>query len=478
MSKSNSNIRPDFDMEMHDIAQYVMKTKIYSEEAYHIARNDLMDALGCAILALNYPACTKLLGPIVPDALLKNGVRVPGTRFELDPVQGAFNIGTLIRWLDFNDAFLASEWGHPSDNIGGILAAADYLSRRGKKILVHDLLTYMIKAHEIQGIMSLKNSFNRMGFDHVLLVKLATAAITTYLLGGDEEQICCAQSQVWIDGPSLRTYRHSPNVGSRKSWAASDATSRGVWLALMTMRGEIGYPSALTAKKWGFYDVNFDGKKFKFDKKYDSYVMENVIFKAVFPAEIHAQTAVEAAIKLHPEVKDRLNEIKRIVIRTQESAIKIISKIGKLNNPADRDHCIQYMIAIGLIFGKLTADDFEEERAKDPRIDKLRNLMVMKEDKTFSRDYLNPKKRSIANAIQIFFKDGSKTEEIVIDYPYGHPRRRKEGLSLLEMKFRNNLISHFSAKKTDQLCQLFKNPHKLKSMPVSDFMNLWVGTYP
>ena len=461
-SAADSNTRTGFDKEMRAIAKYVVDKKIRSKEAYRIAHYNLMDSMGCAILALNFPACTKLLGPIVPNATLKKGVRVPGTHFELDPVQGAFNIGTLIRWLDFNDAFLAAEWGHPSDNLGGILAVADYMNRQGHKILMKDVLTCMIKAHEIQGVMSLKNSFNRKGFDHVVLVKLATAAIATYLLGGDKDDICNVQSQVWIDGPSLRTYRHAPNVGSRKSWAASDATSRGVWLALITMRGETGYPSVLTAKNWGFYDINFNSKTFKFERAYDAYIMKHVLFKASFPAEFHAQTAVEAAIKLHSSVKGRLNDIKKIVIRTQESAVRIISKTGKLYNPADRDHCIQYMIAIGLIFGKLTADDFEDKRAKDSRIDKLRKKMTVKEDKQFSRDYLNPKKRSIANAIQIFFNDGSKTDEVVVEYPYGHHRRRKEGLPLLEEKFRRNLLTYFSEKKVDTLCELFSNVKKFE----------------
>lgn len=462
-----------YDKEMYVIANYVMNKKIRSKKAYKLARYCLMDSLGCAVLASHFKACTKLLGPIVPGASLAKGVRVPSTSYELDPVQAAFNIGTLIRWLDFNDAFLAAEWGHPSDNIGGILAVADYLSRRGKSLTVHDLLTFMIKAHEIQGVLSLKNSFNKMGFDHVVLVKLATAAIATYLLGGNKEQICAAQSQVWIDGPSLRTYRHAPNVGSRKSWASSDATSRGVWLALMTMRGEEGYASALTAKKWGFYDVNFNHKSFTFARKLNSYVMEHVLFKAAFPAEIHAQTAVEAAIELHPKVKNRLNKIKKIIIRSQASAMRIISKTGKLRNPADRDHCTQYMVAIGLIFGKLTADDFEDKRAKDPRIDKLRKKILMKEDKQFSKDYLNPKKRSISNAIQVFFTDGSKTDEIVIEYPYGHPRRRKEGLELLENKFRKNLLTTFSKHHTDQLCELFKDEKKLEKMRIDDFMQLF-----
>lgn len=468
------NTQKEFDAAIRIIADYVANKKIKNKNVYKIAHYNLMDSLGCAILASTFPACTKLLGPIVQGVTLKKGVRVPGTSFELDPVQGAFNIGTLIRWLDFNDAFLAEEWGHPSDNLGGILAIADYLSRQGEKITVRDVLTSMIKTHEIQGIMSLKNSFNRMGFDHVVLIKLATAAVATHLLGGTIEQICAVQSQVWIDGPSLRTYRHAPNVGARKSWAAGDATSRGIWLALMTIRGEQGYTTALSAKKWGFYDVNFNKKSFQFARKLDSYVMEHVLFKALFPAEFHAQTAVEAAIQLHPDVSHKLNQIQKITIRTQESAMRIISKTGKLHNPADRDHCIQYMVAIGLIFGKLTADDFEDKRARDPRIDILRKKMHIKEDKEFSKDYLDPSKRSIANAIQVFFKDGTKTKEVVIEYPYGHPRRRKEGLPLLEKKFRANLQTVFTPEKINRLCDLFQNPQKLEKMNVNEFMALWI----
>lgn len=472
-SHADINVRPPFDKEMTAIADYVIDKPIKSNEAYNIARYNLMDSMGCAILALNFQECTKLLGPIVENATLKNGTPIPGMPYELDPVQAAFNIGILIRWLDFNDAFLASEWGHPSDNLGGVLAIADYLSRHGKKISMRDVLTCMIKAHEIQGVMSLKNSFNRMGFDHVVLVKLATAAIATYLLGGDKEKICNAQSQVWIDGPSLRTYRHAPNAGSRKSWAAGDATSRGVWLALMTMRGEIGYPSALTAKTWGFYDANFNSNKFQFEREYDAYIMENVLFKAAFPAEFHAQTAVEAAIKLHPQIKDRLNDIKQIIIRTQESAVRIISKTGNLYNPADRDHCIQYMVAIGLIFGKLTAEDYEDERAQDKRIDYLRDKMIVREDKQFSKDYLDPNKRSIANAIQVFFNDGTHTDEVVVEYPYGHHNRRKEGLPLLQEKFKHNLANHFTPEKITRLCQLFDEEKTFDVMPVSHFMDLW-----
>jgi 2-methylcitrate dehydratase len=475
---SDMNIRPDFDKEIKAIADYVSNKKIESKEAYHTAALCLLDTLGCALLALNYPACTKLLGPIVPGATLKNGARVPGTKFKLDPVQAAFNFGVALRWLDFNDAWLAAEWGHPSDNLGGILTVADYVSRqrskRKKPLLIKDVLTAMIKAHEIQGIIALKNSFNRVGGDHVILVRLATAAVVTQLLGGNNEKICNTVSQVWIDGPTLRTYRHAPNTGTRKSWAAGDATSRGVFLALLTMKGEMGYPSALTAKKWGFYDVFFKGESFKFDRDYGSYVMENILFKVKYPAEFHAQTAAEAAIELHPKVKKRLNDIERVTIRTQESAVRIISKQGQLYNPADRDHSIQYITAIGLIFGNLTADHYEDKIAKDPRIDALREKMEVVEEKQFSHDYLDPEKRSIGNAIKVFFKDGTSTDEVVIEYPLGHRRRRKEGVALLIEKFRQNATTRFSKSHVEKIIKLFKDQKKLEKMPVNKFIDIFV----
>lgn len=430
------NVRPPFDKELTDIADYVANYKINSQEAYNTARLCLMDTLGCGMLALRYPECTKLIGPVVPGTYVPNGARVPGTQFVLDPVQAAFNIGTIIRWLDFNDTWLAAEWGHPSDNLGGILAIADYISRtrvadKKAPLLMRDVLTAMIKAHEIQGVLALENSFNRVGLDHVVLVKVASTAVVTQLLGGNKEDIATALSQAWVDGQSLRTYRHAPNAGSRKSWAAGDATSRAVRLALFTMKGEMGYPSALTAKTWGFYDVLFKGNKFKFQRPYSSYVMEHVLFKISFPAEFHAQTAVECAVKLHPQIKDRLDDIQKITLTTHESAIRIISKTGELYNPADRDHCLQYMTAIGLIFGNLTADDYEDKVAKDPRVDKLREKMEVVENKEFSQDYLDPEKRSIANAIQIHFKDGSSTEKVIVEYPIGHRRRRQEGVPVL-----------------------------------------------
>jgi len=464
----------NYDQAIEIITNYVCDHKIKSQNAYDTARYCLMDSVGCALLASTFKACTKLLGPIVSGACIKNGARVLGSNGQYDPVRAAFNNSALIRWVDFNDSFLAAEWAHPSDNLGGILATADYLNRQGLSLSMHDVLTCMIKAHEIQGVCGLKNSFNRLGYDHVVLVKLATVAVVTHLLGGTKEQVSAAQSQAWIDGPSLRLYRHEPNVGSRKSWAAGDATSRAVWLALMTIRGEQGYQTVLSTPKWGFYEVNFKKKKFKIDRKLGSYIMENTIFKAVFPAEIHAQTAIEGALKLHSAIKNKIDHIQKIVINTHEAAVRIISKVGKLSNPADRDHCIQYMVAVALIFGKLNAEDFEDKRAKDERIDRLRKKMVVKEDKKFTRDYLNPKKRSIANTIQIFFKDKTQTDKITIEYPYGHPRRRDEGFKLLEKKFIKNASPLYSFKQAQALLQLFRTEKKLNAMSVKDFMDLFV----
>jgi 2-methylcitrate dehydratase len=479
MSAPISNVRPDPDKVLVDIAEYVINYEVTSQEAYNTARLCLMDTLGCGLEALSYPACTKLLGPIVPGAMVPNGAKVPGTQFQLDPVQAAFNIGAMIRWLDFNDTWLAAEWGHPSDNLGGILAAADWLSRtavaNGKKPLtMRDVLTAMIKAHEIQGVIALENSFNRVGLDHVVLVKVASTGVVTRLLGGTREEIINALSQAWVDGQSLRTYRHSPNTGSRKSWAAGDATSRAVRLALITLKGEMGYPSVLTAKTWGFYDVLFKGSQFKFQRPYGSYVMEHVLFKISFPAEFHAQTAVECAMKLHPQVKDRLDQIEKIVIRTHESAIRIIDKKGPLSNPADRDHCIQYMVAVPLIHGRLTAADYEDDVAHDPRIDALRDRMECIEDKQFSKDYLDPDKRSIANAIQVFFKDGSKTEEVVVEYPIGHRRRRAEGIPLLEAKFKTNLARRFPLKQCLAILDLCQDQKRLEATAVNEFVDLFV----
>lgn len=476
---ADSNLRPPFDAEIIDIARYVSTYNNYSQEAYDTAQLCLMDSLGCALLALRYAECTKLLGPVVPGAILIDGARVPGTSFELDPIQAAFNIGTMIRWLDYNDTWLAQEWGHPSDNLGGILAVADYLSRKAVRenknpFSMKDVLIAMIKAHEIQGVLALENSFNRIGIDHVVLVKIATTAVIAYFLGFNEEQICAAISQALVDGQSLRTYRHAPNTGSRKSWAAGDATARGVRLAWLTLCGEKGYPSALTAKSWGLYDVLFQGKSFRFQRSYGSYVMENVLFKIAYPAEFHAQTAVECALKLHPQIKNRLKDILKISIRTQEPAMRILNKTGPLHNPADRDHSLQYITAIGLIYGELTADHYEDAIANDPRIDALREKMQVTEDIQFSHDYLDPEKRSIGNAIQISFSDGTETQEICVEYPVGHRRRRAEGIPLLENKFYQNLLTRFSNEKTDQLFELCQHQKQLEQMPVHEFMEMWV----
>jgi 2-methylcitrate dehydratase len=474
------NSRPEPDQVLVDIADYICDYEINSTEAYDTARNCLMDTLGCGLLALRFPECTKLLGPLVEGTVVPNGARVPGTQFRLDPVKAAWDIGCIVRWLDYNDTWLAAEWGHPSDNLGAILAVADFLSQQnvaaGKPPLtMHDVLTAMIKAHEIQGVLALENSFNRVGLCHVLLVRVASTAVATQMMGGTREQIIDALSQAWLDGSSLRTYRHSPNAGPRKSWAAGDATSRAVRLADFTMRGEIGYPSVLTAPTWGFYDVSFNGKTFKFTSSYGSYVMENILFKISFPAEFHSQTAAEASVQLHPEVKDRLSEIEKIVIHTHESAIRIISKSGPLNNPADRDHCLQYMTAVPLAFGNLVAEDYEDSfHAANPIIDELREKMEIHENPTYSKEYLEPEKRSIANAMQVFFKDGSSTEQVEINYPVGHRRRREEGIPLLEDKFKANLATRFPAKRSAKIFDLCKDQKRLEETSVNEFMDLFV----
>lgn len=474
MSRVEQNIRPDYDNVLQKIADYVMDATIDSEEAYSTARYCLMDTLGCGILALNYPECTKLLGPIVEGMSIDKGARVPGTHYELDPVQAAFNIGAMIRWLDFNDTWLAAEWGHPSDNLGGILAVADFLCRRGiKPFTMHDVLTAMIKAHEIQGVLALENSFNRVGLDHVVLVKVATTAVVTKMLGGDRTAVLNALSQAWVDGQSLRTYRHAPNAGSRKSWAAGDATARGVRLAMITMAGEQGYPSCLSAPTWGFYDVSFRQQPFKFQRDFAAYVMENVLFKISFPAEFHAQTAVEAAVQLHAQIKDRLDEIDRIDIETHESAIRIISKEGPLHNPADRDHCLQYMVAIGLIFGELNADHYEQAVADDPRINNLRVKMIVNENMQFSKDYHDPEKRSIANSLQITFKDGTQTEKVTIEYPLGHRRRRAEGIPVLREKFHHNMATQYDVRHIASIEECCLDMEKLSKTSVSDFVDFF-----
>jgi 2-methylcitrate dehydratase len=470
--------RPAPDQVLKDIADYVCDYKIKSAEAYKTARYILMDTLGCGMLALEYPACTKLLGPVVPGATLQGGARVPGTSFELDPVQAAFNIGAMVRWLDFNDTWLAAEWGHPSDNLGGILAVADYVSRKnvaeGKKPLtIKDVLTAMIKAHEIQGVLALENSYNRVGLDHVLLVRVASTAVVTHMLGGSREDVINAVSNAWVDGGALRTYRHAPNTGSRKSWAAGDATSRAVRHGLMALKGEMGYPSALSAKTWGFYDVLFKGQPFKFQRKYGSYVMENVLIKISFPAEFHAQTAVEAAMALHAKVKDKLDQIEKIVIETQEPGVRIIDKTGELANPADRDHCIQYMVAIPLIHGRLTAADYEDAVAKDPRVDKLRSRMEVRENGKYTKDYYDPAKRYIGNAIQVFFKGGAKTERVEVEFPIGHRKRRAEGIPVLISKFEQAIAGRLSARQCASINALCGDQKKLESASVTDFMSLW-----
>ena len=492
MSSPISNVRPAPDQLLAEIADYVLNTEITSEEALDTARWCLADTLACGIMALGYPACTKLLGPVVSGTTIINGARVPGTAYELDPVQAAFNIGALIRWLDFNDTWLAAEWGHPSDNLGAILATADWLSRNAaanttvtafgsslpvsnSPLTVHDILVAMVKAHEIQGLLALENSFNRVGLDHVLLVRVASTAVTIAMLGGNREQVINAISHAWLDGSALRTYRHAPNTGSRKSWAAGDATSRAVRLSLTAMTGEMGYPSVLTAKTWGFQDVSFKSQSLKLARPLGSYVMENILFKISFPAEFHAQTAVECALQLHPQVKGRLDQIDRIDITTHESAIRIIDKSGPLHNPADRDHCLQYMTAIGLIFGQLTADHYEDKIAADPRIDTLRAKMTVTEDKQYSLDYLDPDKRSIANTVQVFFADGTSTEKIVVEYPIGHRRRRGDGIPLLQVKAAAAFTAHFGLPRSQQLMDLFHDQNALSAIPVHEFSSQFVS---
>jgi 2-methylcitrate dehydratase len=471
--------RPAPDRLLTEIADYVQGFRAASPEARRIARYCLMDTLGCGILALGFPACTKLMGPIVPGAELPGGARVPGTAYELDPVTAAFNIGTMIRWLDFNDTWLAAEWGHPSDNLGAILAVADYLSRRrvgaGEPALtMADVLTAMIKAHEIQGVLALNHSFNRVGLDHVLLVRVASTAVATQLLGGSHAEIVNAVSNAWVDGGALRTYRHAPNTGSRKSWAAGDATSRAVRHALFALAGEMGYPSALTAKAWGFQDVLFKGEPIALERPLASYVMENVLFKISFPAEFHAQTAVEAALALHPQVATRLDSVSKVRIETQEAGVRIIDKTGPLANPADRDHCLQYMVAVPLALGRLTAEDYEDDVARDPRLDALRAKMVVAENETFSREYLDPNKRAIGNAVQVEFADGSKTPRVAIDYPIGHRRRREEGIPKLVEKFERNLATRFAPAERERILGACADQARLEAMSVPDFMALWV----
>ena len=484
MTPQTPNTRQQPDQVLVDIADYVANRSIQSGLAYETARYCLMDTLGCGLEALSYPECTRLLGPIIPGTIVPNGAKVPGTRFQLDPVQAAFNIGAMIRWLDFNDTWLAAEWGHPSDNLGGILATADWLARNiaagnvdREPLLMREVLTAMIKAHEIQGCLALENSFNRVGLDHVLLVKVASTAVVTHLLGGNRDQIVAALSQAWVDGQALRTYRHAPNTGSRKSWAAGDATSRAVWLALITLKGEMGYPSVLTTKNWGFYDVLFRGRSLQFQRpveRWGTYVMENILFKVSFPAEFHAQTAVECAMQLHPMVRERIADIEKITIRTHEAAVRIIDKQGPLNNYADRDHCMQYMVAVALIFGRLTSADYSDDVARDERIDNLRGKINCLEDPQFTRDYHDPEKRAIANAVTVEFKGGEKLLELVLEYPIGHSRRRKEAIPLLEDKFRINLARRFPVKQQKAIIDLCLNQKRLEETPVNEFVDMFV----
>ena len=482
MSSSHSSARPSADRVLSDIADYVLGADIESKLAHETARHCLLDTLGCGLEALEYPACAKLLGPIVPGTVVPNGAKVPGTQFQLDPVQAAFNIGAMIRWLDFNDTFLAAEWGHPSDNLGGILATADWLSRQAvaagrRPLLMKDVLTAMIRAHEIQGVIALENSFNRVGLDHVVLVKVASTAVVGRLLGLSREEIINALSLAWVDGQSLRTYRHAPNTGSRKSWAAGDATSRAVRLALIARTGEMGYPSVLSARTWGFYDVLFKGQPFKFQRGYGSYVMENVLFKISYPAEFHSQTAVEASMQLHERLRQlgrSAEDIEHIRVRTHEACIRIIDKKGPLANPADRDHCIQYMMAVPLLFGRLTAADYEDDVARDPRIDALRARIDCVEDPQFTRDYLDPEKRSIANAVTVKLKDGRVLDEVVVEYPIGHRRRRQDGIPLLLAKFRRNLARRFPEKQQQAIAELSLDQGRLEQTPVNEYVDLYV----
>ena len=471
-----TNVRPDPDELIKKIADYVHDYNITSDEAISTAKYCLMDTIGCGLLALTFPECKSLLGPYIDGTEVPNGVRVLGTNFKLDPIKAAWDNGAIIRWLDFNDTWLAAEWGHPSDNLGGILSACDYISQNypERNISVKDIIFSMIKAHEIQGVMALENSFNRVGLDHVLLVKIASVGVISVILGLTKDQTIDALSQAFVDGQSLRTYRHAPNAGPRKSWAAGDATSRAMQLVWLTKKGQIGYPSAISAPTWGFKDVLFNGKDLIINQEFESYVMENVLFKISFPAEFHAQTAVEAAVKLHHEIKNKFDEIDKIKIITHESAIRIISKEGKLNNPADRDHCLQYMTAIGLIKGDLVAEDYEDSVAKDPLVDNLREKMEIEEDLSFSKDYLDPSKRSIANSLQIFFKDGTCTDIEEVHYPIGHKNRRAEGIPILIKKFEKNLMTQFSEDRVKGIMSLFEDNEKLFNLPVRDFVDLFV----
>ena len=480
MSEGNKNVRREPDRIMVELAEYALQYEVRSDLAYDTARYCLMDTLGCGLEALGYPECAKLLGPVVPGTTVPNGAKVPGTRFQLDPVQAAFSLGSMIRWLDYNDTWLAAEACHPSDNLAGILSTADYLSRlrvsqRRAPLVMRDVLTAMIKAHEIQGVLALENSFNGVGLDHVVLVKVASTAVVTALLGGSREEVINAVSNAWIDGHPLRVYRQAPNAGSRKGWAAADASSRAVMLGLMALKGEMGYPSALSAKTWGFYDVLFRGEPFRVSRPYGSYIMENVLFKIAYPAGFHAQSAVECAIQLHPLVRDRLTDIERIELDTHLACVRVLAKTGPLYNFADRDHCLQYMVAIGLLRGALESSDYENVAAADPRIDRLRELMVVREDKSYTNDFYDPDKRSNANAITVVFKDGSKTPKVSVEFPLGHPRRRKDGIPLLLQKFKVNLARRYPAKQQAAIFDLCMDRKRLEPTPVHEFVDMWAA---
>lgn len=474
---SATNVRPTPDKVLVEIAQYVDRYAVKSKLAWETARLTLIDTLGCGFEALSYPACTKLLGPIVPGTIVPNGARVPGTPYVLDPERAALNTGALFRWLDFNDAFYGATVIHPSDTYGGIVPIADWVSRtrvarRKEPLLMRDVLEAGIKAYEVMGGLAIENGFTDVGLDHTILVKIGVTPVVTRLLGGTREEIVNALSNAWLDGHALAAFRRKPNTGSRKSWAAGDAASRGVRLALMAVKGEMGYPAALSAKRWGFYEALFKGKPFTFQRPLGSYVMENTLFKIPYPTAFHGQSGVEAAIKLHPLVKDRLDEIEHIDVKCHNSSMTILDKTGPLYNPADRDHCMQYMMAVGMIYGTMTAEHYEDHIAADPRIDKLRAKMKLSESAQFERDYHDPAKRSNANSIHVYFKDGTKAPLSVVEYPLGHRRRRKEGIPAVMEKFEKNVARVFAAKQRGRIMAVCLDQQKLEATPVNEFMDL------
>ncbi len=470
------NAKPKPDTVISDISSYTHNYKVDSQLAFKTAHYCFLDSLGCALAALKYPQATSIIGPVVPMTV-PHGARVIGTSFELDPVQAAFSNTALIRWLDYNDCWLAAEWGHPSDNLGSIISVADYLNRTGQaKFTVNDVLEGLIKCHEIQGCLALENSFNAVGLDHVLLVKVASTAVVSKMLGLTEDQTIDALSQAFVDGQALRTYRHAPNTMSRKSWAAADAVARAVNLAYLVKKGQGGMPSILTAKTWGFYDVLFKGKEFKFQRPYGSYVMENVLFKISFPAEFHAQTAVEAALTVNKTLASKnltYKDIKSIRIRTQNAGMRIIDKKGPLHNYADRDHCIQYMVAIPLIYGRLTADDYSDSIASNPDIDALREKMYCVEDEKFTTEYHEPEKRYIGNAIQVTLNDGQVLDDVVVDFPIGHKNRREEGIPVLMEKFKRHLNEQFKPDQVEKILKVSEDYDTLKDLNISDYLALY-----